>query len=243
MLPELRFRKQTNTHPNDIRFTVLNFTKSTPLWWNTWIMVPPQANNPTHRITLGRLRPFHQAMRKQGLSRAAFSYRNNKATLEVVFIVDESPYVLHIATRGVHPFAFEVDVLPGYQVVPYLGDAFRPLLDALGVEWNPTNRFSTTAFFRELDSNVPHGMVKPVEAEPHQLTLRRESVEESEKVYFIGWTCHGEGRHVTTENLNKTKRLIGKMSAARCARQNVSSNWTADSNLRKKLSQVPPSVS
>lgn len=198
-----------------------------------------QAKTRARPITLDRLRPFHQAMRRQGLSRAAFSYRNNQARLEVVFIVDESPYVLHIATRGIHPFAFEVDVLPGYKIVPYLGDAYQDLLEALGVQSNRENPFSAKAFFRDLNANVPPGTAKPIEAQPHQLTLRQESVEESEKVYFIGWTCHGEGRHVTTENLNKTKRLIGSLSAARCARQNVSSNWTADPRLRKKISQVP----
>jgi hypothetical protein len=178
-------------------------------------------------IALPRLRSLHASMRKEGIDRAAFSYVNNRARLEVVFITDEVPYVLLIAARGVGRTAFEVPVEPGYRVGLFLDrEDYKRLLDVLGVRPNRENPFSTKAFFLDLDQHVPasaHGR----EAPPHVMALRGHDVEEQEKVYFLSWLPNRGGRHVTAANLAKTHEFLGRAAFERCRRGNISSRWTA----------------
>lgn len=173
------------------------------------------------------LRALHRAMRRDGVERAAFSYRNNRAQLEVAFITDEEPYILLIAARGVGQHAFEVPVLRGYRVIPFLGADYFALLDALGVESNPENRFSVRAFFTDLNDHIPDHVTTPTQRpSPQLVALRDDNFEEKDKIYFLGWLVHGSDRSVTEANLDKTKKLLGLRAFEHCDRHNISSRWT-----------------
>lgn len=179
-------------------------------------------------MILDGLREFHKNMQGQHLGRAAFSYTNNRARMEIVFFADQSPYRLLIAARGVTTHAFLVDVLPGYRVKPYLGDDLKPLLDALGVQYNPSNPFSAAAFFEHLNLNIPQAPTGMERARTATVALVHRDIEEADKTYFLCWRPQSPGRHVTASNLHKTLSLLGPDVMEQCRLGNVSSAWTDD---------------
>lgn len=199
----------------------------------------PEHSEGPHPIKLDRLQAFHRAMLRAEVERAVFSYQVKTARLQVVFIVSESPFVLLIAVQGLKPFAFEVPVLRGYRVVPFLGSNAKPLWDALGLEFDPANRFSASGFFRELNSKVPEALTLVREAQPHELAVRDRDYEDPDKPYFVGWIAHSDGRRVTRENLTKTRELLGPACHARCEQDNISSRWTADPSARVNATRPP----
>ena len=191
-------------------------------------------------LQLDELRPLHQNMRRDGIDRAAFRYRNNQARVEVVFITDENPYVLLIAVRSGSLFAFELPVARGYKVPMLFNEHLSPLMDALGVTPNPTNPFSTKRFLADLARHIPSRITDrnlPTEA----LALRKPAagVEESAKKYFEGWTAHSDGRHVTARNLAKTASILGRSIAERCEKSNVSSRWTDKAEDQRRVTSPP----
>lgn len=179
-------------------------------------------------------------MREDGVDRTIFSYRNNQARLDVVFLVDETPYVLLIGARGVIPYSFELPVLPGYRVPLLFNEHLKPLMDALGVRPNPDSPFRTSLFLEDLNRHIP----ATVNARdlPTDLLVRRASasdVEEADKVYFVGWVAHSDGRRVSPQNLDKTRRILGAATADRCRRSNVSTRWSAVSAERSTIGPIP----
>lgn len=196
-------------------------------------------HQPTFQLTM--LRSLHRSMRQNRVERAAFSYNNNRGQIHAVFITDEQPYVLFIAVRGSqpHPYTFECLVHPGYRVVSYLGEHYKPLLNALGVESNPDNPFSTKKFLAHLNDQIPSDW-KPREIPTELLALRSSSknIEELHKRYFVGWRLHNEKR-VTLENLDKTRKWIGQAAYQRCRMSNISSCWSENEHDRRSITPPP----
>jgi hypothetical protein len=189
---------------------------------------------------LGALRLLHQRMREEGVDRTTFSYRNNRARLDVVFLIDETPYVLLIGVRGETPYSFELPVLPGYRVPLLFNEHLKPLMDALGVRPNPDSPFRTSLFLDDLDRHIPDYV--NARDLPTDLLSRRAAasdVEEADKVYFVGWVAHGDGRRVSAQNLDKTHRILGAATAERCRRSNVSSRWSAIPGERSTIDSIP----
>lgn len=199
----------------------------------------PRKGKVVHSIVLPRLRGFHASMRSSGLTAAAFSYKNNKAELQILFITSEAPYVLVIAPQGVRPLSIVVDVQPGYKVVPFLGADYGPLLEMLGVERSPDNPFRVVDFFKDLDAHIPDSSTTPRSPKPHEMAARGHDFEEPDKIYFLGWRHNTDGRNVTPGNLAKTSTLMSPDTADRCRRSNTSSRWTADYSSRVPVTPPP----
>lgn len=195
-------------------------------------------SGPTFALT--RLRALHRDMRSKRLDRSTFSYRNNRVSVEIVFLIDEHPYALLFGVRGARPYSFELPVYPGYRVPLRFDRHLRPLLDALGVTWNPASPFSTKLFLQDLNSHIPsYSAARDL---PTDLLASRSAavdIEEADKVYFVGWIAHNNGRSVSTANLEKTRRLLGGRIAERCERSNVSSRWSALTRDRRRIGDVP----
>jgi hypothetical protein len=53
-------------------------------------------------------------------------------------------------------------------------------------------------------------------------------VEEADRVHFVNFKPHSptSGNHVTTYNLDKTRRLLGQATHDFCKRNNISSCWS-----------------
>jgi hypothetical protein len=91
-----------------------------------------------------------------------------------------------------------------------------------------------TKFLREVNERIPD--------QPHQSTFQTPELisrlwndsGEPDEVYFIGWVAHTDGRHVTGANLSKTGRLLGPDARRSCAKNNVSSRWSADPREKRR---------
>ena len=179
-------------------------------------------------MILGGLKYLHGKMAAAGMGRAVFPWRNGQGDFEVVFFGDEKPMALLFGLKS-KQFAFEKEVGPDYSITTFMGGQYGDLCDALGIEnADPANRFSTNKFFTDFAANIPTTLHKVSEPHPVQLPSYRRVVEESDKVYFLGWLNHAGGSHVTAANLDKTKALLGRDAWERCRRSNISSRWTDD---------------
>ncbi|WP_151199502.1 DUF6037 family protein [Cryobacterium sp. LW097] len=185
------------------------------------------------------LRNLYRQMRAESQERAFFRFDKGKARLEVVFLIDESPFVLLISVHGHGGLTFEVPVLPGFRVSTVMEkQQYAALCRALGLEWDPSKPFSPAAFFRELDGKVPSG-IPVVVPRSDVVGRRRMDVEESTKTYFIGWRKNIPTEHVSVRNLEKTLRLMGAVAHRRSRDGNFSSCWTDDSS-RRGHDVLPP---
>lgn len=203
----------------------------------TEVQVNPRSE-PTFQLEM--LRTLHKRMYQAGETGATFEYQDNKARIAAVFITDERPYILFLAVRRLnHLYAFELPVHAGYRVPSYLGQHYKPLLDALGVEANRDNPFSTKQFLADLDQHVPLNW-QPREIPTQLLALRYSAgeLEEGDKKYFVGWRVHKD-RQVTDLNLDKTRKLMGLSAYERCIASNISSCWTANEDEGQPITSPP----
>ncbi|QIM16033.1 rloe protein [Leucobacter insecticola] len=191
-------------------------------------------------MELPALRLLHQRMRQESVDRTTFSYRNNRARLDVVFLVDENPYVLLIGARSEAPYSFELPVLPGYRVPLLFNERLKPLMDALGVRPNPDSPFRTSLFLKDLNEHIPDFVnARDLPTDMLSRRIAASNVEEADKIYFVGWIAHNDGRNVSPKNLDKTRRILGAATADRCQRSNVSTRWSAVAADRSAIGPVP----
>lgn len=178
------------------------------------------------------LRQLHHLMRRVRVDRCSYAYRDGRAEVTVAFLTDERPYALLIVVRGPTTHCFERQVHPGYRIDPFLGEHFGPLKEALGISGSTgAEPWGPIPFFTKLGANVPLTLSPHTPPPPPELIAQcRRDVDEADKIYFVGWKIHTResGRHVTAENLEKTRRLLHSTFAEHCERSNISSVWTDD---------------
>ncbi|MEH7231582.1 DUF6037 family protein, partial [Bacillus safensis] len=76
---------------------------------------------------------------------------------------------------------------------------------------------------------------------PADIAPYRKIVEEENKIYFYKWITHdGIKSNATTENLEKTRLLIGEEAYRTCKERNISSGWTDDLNYADKSTRDFP---
>lgn len=200
----------------------------------------------------GRPRPelgaLHHKMQRQGLQRVVFEGTNHGASVRTLFITDDEPMVLCIAVThhsGSPTCAFEWAVdMPGYRVRAFLGPQYGELLDALDLDPNRAGDvpFKPGDFLSNVLSQAPKTVTAAAEPKPSQVMQLRvgTTVEEQDKVFFVGWRNNPErGQHVTAANLAKTRRLIGRECAEMCERRNISTRW---SHLPGRIGEPTPTA-
>lgn len=179
-------------------------------------------------MILGGLKYLHSKMMAAGMGRAVFPWHNGKGHFDVVFFGDERPMALLFGLQG-KQFAFERRVESDYSINTFMGDKYAELCDALGiVNADPGNAFSTNKFFADFAKHIPQTLTTVAVPRPAQLVSYRRVAEEADKIYFLGWLNHSEQSHVTADNLDKTKALLGQEAWERCKGSNISSRWTDD---------------
>lgn len=181
-------------------------------------------------IELNRLRLLHQSMNVHRIDRYRFPFYRNHKEFDVFFFADMMPYELMFGlVRG--QWSFSVKVLEGYRVNAWLGDDYVGLCKALDLKHDPKNPFRPADFFKDLNHVVPSEASRNNEVEPEEVARYcRSSVEEPDKIYFLGWREHldPEVRDVTERNLEKTRRLLGEDAYLRCRKYHISTAWTDD---------------
>ena len=177
-------------------------------------------------MKLDGLEAIYKGMKAQEIERYRFRYQCNKVTFEVFFFIDETPFKLLFGLIG-GSFAFDLIVEKGFRINPILSKPiYSKLCEVLELNYDPNNPFSTAAFFREFDRQIPRTVNRRQKAQPHQVARFYPNVEEADKVYFIRWLYHdGIKSNATLENKEKTKLLLGFKAYEICSAKNISSCW------------------
>ena len=114
---------------------------------------------------------------------------------------------------------------------------FDSLLDALGLTgrtgrpW-PASQLLDAADYGAISAR-PRAWIPPQDLPQ----AARTGIEEEHKTSLFGWTdhvAHPRTGHVTAQNLDKTRRLLGKDIAQHCKTHDISSCWTTPDDPRAK---------
>ncbi|HPL66620.1 MAG TPA: DUF6037 family protein [Smithellaceae bacterium] len=187
-------------------------------------------------MKLDGLKPLYRSMKDQEIDRYRFGYTNGKASFDVFFFIDESPFILLFGVKG-DKLSFEIEIFPGFQInLPLCKETYNNLCMILGLKYDPSNRFSPKDFFSQFNISIPSTANKTSEAKPHEFAKYYPHLEEANKVYFLGWRDNQtRNEHVTTENLLKTRKLLGVKVSEMSLSKNFSSCWTDDPAKAKKF--------
>lgn len=190
-------------------------------------------------LKLDGLAKLYKSMVTQKIERYRFEYKVGKATFDVFFFIDDKPFVLLFGVKTAN-FSFEIKVEKGFTIDPQLDSStYKKLCAALGLKYDPQNPFKPFDFFKEFNKSIPSQAVPSQKAEPHDIATYRSDVEEADKVYFLKWRDNTKrGENVQMENLEKTRKLLGEKAYARCKQKNISSCWTDQENMARKV--TPP---
>lgn len=191
-------------------------------------------------MKLERLETLHQDMITQNILKTRFIFNFRNLQFSVIYIAEEFPQTLLFGCVA-HNLFFVLDVDEQYQIKTFLGDNYRPLLDALNLEYDPNNHFSPNVFFEEFR------IVIPLHTNPNntpsitEIAVLRRDVDEEDRIHFCGWRTHdGITSNATTENLSKTQKICGRAAYEVCRAHNISSRWTDDKSLAKPY--YPPNA-
>lgn len=177
-------------------------------------------------IKLASLELLYRCMQSQGMGKAQFEFQFRTLTFRVIYIAEQFPHELLLGCRQ-HNLFIVVNVSRDFVIGTYLGDQYKPLMDALGIRSSKDDPFSPGIFFDALRTAIPTSTTKDREPTITDIAGNRRDVEDADKIYFVGWLHHDGKRSAPTEaNLEKTRRICGQAIYERCVRYHISSRWT-----------------
>ncbi|MGF6636810.1 DUF6037 family protein [Paraburkholderia sp. MM6662-R1] len=177
-------------------------------------------------IKLEALSQLYDSMTSQGMTKTKFEFRFRNLWFSVVYLTDSFPHELLFGCHA-HNLFFVVAVGRDFVIGTYLGNAYKPLLDALGLEPDPKQRFSPNVFFEEFKTAIPRSTTPANAPTITDIASVRRDVDEINKIYFVGWIHHdGISSKPTEANLLKTRRICGFDVYERCKRHYISSRWS-----------------
>ena len=186
-------------------------------------------------LKLDGLKSPYVDMKEKKIKRCRFPFTFNNVHFDVFFFIDEIPFKLMFGVKAKN-FYFEVDVHKGFIIDPNIGDKYLRLCEALGLKFNPNSPFKTVYFFSEFNKTIPKTIENNNYPRTNEIAYYRRDIEESEKIFFMGWKDNEKrGEHVRPENLRKTRLLLGYDAYLRCKEKNISSRWTDVKNLAQNF--------
>lgn len=170
-------------------------------------------------------------MKIQGIERYRFEYKCGKATFDVFFFIDSSPYLFLFGMKAEN-FSFEIEVKHGFVIDHTLDkETYKRLCEVLGLKYDPERPFSPWNFFSEFNGKIPDKALTAQVAKPHDVAPYKKIIEEEKKIYFVGWRDNYRwDTTVQKTNLDKTRELLGERAYKRCKEKNISSCWTDQKN-------------
>ncbi|MEK4286670.1 DUF6037 family protein [Paenibacillus sp. FSL P4-0502] len=186
-------------------------------------------------LKLTGLKELYTDMKTKGIKRYKFVFTYSSVSFDVFFFTDETPFKLMFGVKA-HNFYFEVNVTKGFVIDTNLGDKYTQLRKILGLQYDPDNPFKTFYFFSAFNKKIPKRADVNHKPEPSDIAYYRSDIEESEKIYFMGWRDNEKrGEKVGAENLHKTRLLLDFEAYLTCKRKNISSRWTHDKSLAQSF--------
>jgi len=178
---------------------------------------------------LSNLKQVYVNMRTNNIERYRFTFEYRNVKFDVFLLIDESPFILMFGVKAKNIY-FEIEVKRGFNVNDTIPkETYKKLCEALGLKYDPMNKFKPSDFFTEFNKRIPHKFNTRNKAKPHEIGTYRKKYEESEKIYFIGWRDNNiRNESVRPRNLEKTRTLIGEDAYNRCKDNNISSCWAGD---------------
>lgn len=191
-------------------------------------------------MKLDRLAYLYRSMSDQGMTKTKIEFQFRNLMFSVIYIAEQFPHELLFGCRA-HNLFFVVEVSDDFTIGTYLRDSYRALLDALGVQPNPNNPFSSNAFFEEFRAAIPMNTFPANIPSVTDIASNRRDVEDADKIYFLGWLQHdGIRSHPSASNLEKTKRICGHATHDTCLRNHISSRWTDIEELAQQYHEPIP---
>lgn len=181
-------------------------------------------------MRLTGLIPLHASMTAQNMGRLKFHYRVNHLTFDCLLFIDTQPIELVMGCLG-HHFAIYLDIgpAPAFDIKSFIEprETFLALIAALKTGNNSSERFNATAFFSELNANIPAVARQDQQPTPTDIVRYYQDIEEAEKIHFCGWLDNTkQANRVSYRNLAKTRRFFGQDVAELAKRRNQSTRWT-----------------
>lgn len=171
--------------------------------------------------------PLYQDMKKNNKPQEKFHFMLKRVRFEVILLIDREPFELLVGVVGQH-LAFTLILRKGF-VTEIPSAIYYDLCKVLQLNYSE-DHFSSFAFLKEIDNAIP-GKCSKARVQPHEISRYKKNQDDDEKDYFLGWIHHiNDGNHVTTENLDKTRRFLGNDVADFCQKNNISTKWTSNFN-------------
>lgn len=163
-------------------------------------------------------------MKQQNIERYKFEFIYLNVKFDVLYFIDDVPHKLAFGIKD-HNYYFEIPVRK-FEIKPFI-DELNKFCNIMGFEYNPNSHYKPILFFNELNKYIPKVANKNNIPNPSQIAIYRNNVEESDKIYFIGWFENNKvGKNVRPKNLEKTRSLLSKDAYIMCRAKNISSCWS-----------------
>jgi len=176
-------------------------------------------------VKLSRLENIYTGLRNDNETYFIFPFKKGKVTFDILFDILPQPYKLHFLQQQ-GAFSLLLLVSNNFCIDTYLGKDYFKLMDVLGLKYDPNNKFSSNSFFDEFNNAIPVYHKKD-KVDNELSKFYNNEIEEKEKPYFDGFIkwAKESGRHVTEENLFKT-RVLFPNEYNFCKLNNVSIRYT-----------------
>lgn len=186
---------------------------------------------------------LYKSIKEQGLSYTIFDYTHNGIEFFIMFDIGTNPFKL-LLVKKYSLLTLSLDINKGFILETSLEkEKYETLKEMLEIKKGNTNPFSTTIFFKELDSKIPKEAKKPVLDENHKSVISRVyQCEEQDKIFpfgFVDWDYNGSKKRYTERNREKTRLLYpdiykaiqGKNISIRYSNENKHANNNKFSDL------------
>ena len=178
------------------------------------------------------LQELHRNMIAIRTDMQQFQINMGAASFDCLFSTRDAPFVLTLTSRGNAPKFFRFNVLPGYRIKDYLGEMYGPLLEVLRVNGATGQPLSPKPFLDQLNKAIPtHADLRNHPAPSEIIRLRPDIVEDRDRPFFDSWIYWDQTvsspRGPSTQNLEKTRLMLGTDAERHSIETRASSKWSA----------------
>ena len=183
-------------------------------------------------MVLHGLRHLHKLLREANRTVTIFPYNVRQVKFTVLFSAVALPYELSLTARGDNFFLL-YHVSERYEVEPDIKDraTYKALASLLKLNGSSDHILKPFQFLLELDKHMKQLTSVTREPSPAEILQARPDLPERDRPYF--WRWHPSGK-VSTENVAKTRLMLGETAAQHSLRIHVSSQWTDDYKKARK---------
>lgn len=178
-------------------------------------------------INLYDFKPLFQSMRRNNISIEQYYVTYNNIKFDIIFDISNTPFELLLGAIQ-HNWGCVLKMERGFSVT-MPDSVFYELCKILNLKPGKES-LTSFKFLKFIASKAPAKSRCALVDPSHLIPFRKsnlKSSDEPDKVYFIGWNNHIKDKR-TARNFDKTEKLLGKVVADYCRRNNISSMWSAN---------------